>query len=46
MRPGVEVDRLGEWEREELEFVTDPHEKTRLQGNLIILGTQPLTEQA
>ncbi|KZV88989.1 DUF155-domain-containing protein [Exidia glandulosa HHB12029] len=41
MRPGVEVGRLVEWEREELEFVTDPHESTRLQGDLIILGTQP-----
>ncbi|KII90019.1 hypothetical protein PLICRDRAFT_40204 [Plicaturopsis crispa FD-325 SS-3] len=36
--PGVEVGRLDEAETEELEFVTDPTEQTRLQGDLIILG--------
>ncbi|KAK2459704.1 hypothetical protein APHAL10511_008349 [Amanita phalloides] len=36
--PGVEVSPLKEVETEELEFVVDPIEKTRLQGDLIILG--------
>ncbi|KAF9238510.1 hypothetical protein BU15DRAFT_88355 [Melanogaster broomeanus] len=33
-----EVGSLREAETEELEFVTDPNEKTRIQGDLIILG--------
>ncbi|KAG2146171.1 uncharacterized protein EDB93DRAFT_490199 [Suillus bovinus] len=33
-----EVGRLKDPETEELEFVTDPTEKTRIQGDLIILG--------
>ncbi|KAG2367862.1 hypothetical protein BDR07DRAFT_1392378 [Suillus spraguei] len=33
-----EVGRLRDPETEELEFVTDPTEKTRIQGDLIILG--------
>ncbi|KAJ8581707.1 DUF155-domain-containing protein [Rhizopogon salebrosus TDB-379] len=33
-----EINRLKEPETEELEFVTDPTEKTRIQGDLIILG--------
>jgi uncharacterized Rmd1/YagE family protein len=37
----VEVGRLAEEETEELEFVTDPEEQTRLQGDLIILGHTP-----
>ncbi|PPQ69809.1 hypothetical protein CVT25_009746 [Psilocybe cyanescens] len=42
---GIEVSPLGEPETEELEFVVDPIEKTRLQGDLIILGqTEPLNE--
>ncbi|KAI0926118.1 hypothetical protein AcW1_008370 [Taiwanofungus camphoratus] len=32
---------LGEPETEDLEFVTDPTENTRLQGDLIILGQSP-----
>ncbi|KAL0954827.1 hypothetical protein HGRIS_003772 [Hohenbuehelia grisea] len=36
--PNAEVSPLKEVETEELEFVTDPSEKTRLQGDLIILG--------
>ncbi|KAF8340426.1 uncharacterized protein EI90DRAFT_3116981 [Cantharellus anzutake] len=32
---------LREFETEELEFVTDPAERTRLQGDLIILGQVP-----
>ncbi|EGN99235.1 hypothetical protein SERLA73DRAFT_54584 [Serpula lacrymans var. lacrymans S7.3] len=35
---GAELGPLKEAETEELEFVTDPTEKTRLQGDLIILG--------
>ena len=35
---GVQVGRLREPETEELDFVTDPSESTRLQGDLIILG--------
>ncbi|KIL67599.1 hypothetical protein M378DRAFT_159404 [Amanita muscaria Koide BX008] len=38
---GVEVSPLKDAETEELEFVIDPIEKTRLQGDLIILGQQP-----
>ncbi|KIM84835.1 hypothetical protein PILCRDRAFT_67292 [Piloderma croceum F 1598] len=34
----VQVGSLKEAETEELEFVTDPNENTRLQGDLIILG--------
>ncbi|KAF8599554.1 hypothetical protein BDV93DRAFT_525944, partial [Ceratobasidium sp. AG-I] len=37
----VEVDKLKVMEIEELEFVTDPNETTRLQGDLIILGQMP-----
>ncbi|TFK40378.1 hypothetical protein BDQ12DRAFT_680859 [Crucibulum laeve] len=43
--PGIEVAPLKEPETEELEFVVDPIENTRLQGDLIILGqTSPLNE--
>ncbi|CAA7267000.1 unnamed protein product [Cyclocybe aegerita] len=43
---GIEVARLAEPETEELEFVVDPIEQTRLQGDLIILGqTPPLNEE-
>lgn len=35
---GVQVGQLKEPETEELDFVTDPSEETRLQGDLIILG--------
>ena len=35
---GVEVGSLKEPETEELDFITDPSEQTRLQGDLIILG--------
>lgn len=38
---GAEVGRLKVLEIEELEFVTDPNETTRLQGDLIILGQMP-----
>ncbi|EJD39109.1 hypothetical protein AURDEDRAFT_107564 [Auricularia subglabra TFB-10046 SS5] len=41
VHPAVEIDPLSEPETEELEFVTDPNESTRLQGDLIILGHQP-----
>ncbi|KAG8790406.1 hypothetical protein FRC17_008913, partial [Serendipita sp. 399] len=37
-RNGVELGRYAEEETEEVEFVTDASEKTRLQGDLIILG--------
>ncbi|KAH9068414.1 hypothetical protein EDB83DRAFT_2376396 [Lactarius deliciosus] len=37
----AEVGPLAEPETEELEFATDPSEKTRLQGDLIILGGGP-----
>ncbi|KAI0303749.1 hypothetical protein B0F90DRAFT_1809452 [Multifurca ochricompacta] len=37
----AEVGALAEPEVEELEFATDPSEKTRLQGDLIILGGGP-----
>ncbi|KAG8905551.1 hypothetical protein FRB99_008750 [Tulasnella sp. 403] len=36
--PAVQVGLLDHAETEELEFVTDPNEATRLQGDLIILG--------
>jgi len=35
---GVQVGPLREPETEELDFITDPSEQTRLQGDLIILG--------
>jgi len=35
---GVQVGRLREPETEELDFIMDPSESTRLQGDLIILG--------
>lgn len=42
---GMQVAPLREAEDEELEFVVDPSEKTRLQGDLIILGqVSPLNE--
>ncbi|KZP23799.1 hypothetical protein FIBSPDRAFT_918987 [Athelia psychrophila] len=37
-KPGFQIGSLREPETEELEFVTDPTEATRLQGDLIILG--------
>ncbi|TDL16568.1 hypothetical protein BD410DRAFT_777074 [Rickenella mellea] len=37
----AEVDRLLDPETEDVEFVTDPNEDTRLQGDLIILGRNP-----
>ncbi|KAI1797117.1 hypothetical protein LXA43DRAFT_982784 [Ganoderma leucocontextum] len=40
-RSAAEVARLKELETEDLEFVTDPQEDTRLQGDLIILGRTP-----
>ncbi|KAH9917039.1 uncharacterized protein B0H18DRAFT_884224 [Fomitopsis serialis] len=40
-KPVVEVAPLREPETEDLEFVTDPEEDTRLQGDLIILGRTP-----
>ncbi|PPQ66213.1 hypothetical protein CVT24_000325 [Panaeolus cyanescens] len=43
--PGMQVGPLRDPETEELEFVVDPIENTRLQGDLIILGqTAPLNE--
>ncbi|THV07442.1 hypothetical protein K435DRAFT_742622 [Dendrothele bispora CBS 962.96] len=36
--PGLQVGPLKDAETEELEFVMDPSEETRLQGDLIILG--------
>lgn len=39
-----EVSPLREFETEDLEFVTDPSENTRLQGDLIILGNTPHPE--
>ncbi|EMD31321.1 hypothetical protein CERSUDRAFT_119883 [Gelatoporia subvermispora B] len=39
--PTAEIGRLREPETEDLEFVTDPTENTRLQGDLIILGQSP-----
>ncbi|KAM5535932.1 hypothetical protein V8D89_010372 [Ganoderma adspersum] len=45
-RSAVEIARLKELETEDLEFVTDPQEDTRLQGDLIILGrTPPLSNE-
>ncbi|KAF9445466.1 cytoplasmic protein [Macrolepiota fuliginosa MF-IS2] len=45
--PGLQVAALRETEDEELEFVVDPIEQTRLQGDLIILGqTSPLNESS
>ncbi|KAF8656182.1 hypothetical protein AX16_002622 [Volvariella volvacea WC 439] len=44
--PGIEVAPLKEAETEELEFVVDPIENTRLQGDLIILGqSEPPNEE-
>ncbi|KAH7930185.1 hypothetical protein BV22DRAFT_1191458 [Leucogyrophana mollusca] len=43
---GVELGPLREAETEELEFVTDPTEKTRIQGDLIILGRVAPLESA
>ncbi|KAI0775202.1 hypothetical protein BD413DRAFT_471426 [Trametes elegans] len=37
----AEVAKLQEPETEDLEFVTDPEENTRLQGDLIVLGRTP-----
>ncbi|KAG8776963.1 hypothetical protein FRC12_000607 [Ceratobasidium sp. 428] len=42
---GIEKGRLKAMELEELEFVTDPNETTRLQGDLIILGQMPPIEE-
>ncbi|RPD77421.1 hypothetical protein L226DRAFT_610739 [Lentinus tigrinus ALCF2SS1-7] len=43
---GAELAPLKEAETEDLEFVTDPEEDTRLQGDLIILGrTPPLSSE-
>ncbi|KAJ7035078.1 hypothetical protein C8F04DRAFT_1100021 [Mycena alexandri] len=39
--PGIEIAPLRAPETEELEFVVDPIETTRLQGDLIILGQSP-----
>ncbi|TBU33286.1 hypothetical protein BD311DRAFT_748288 [Dichomitus squalens] len=45
-RSSAEVARLKEPETEDLEFVTDPEEDTRLQGDIIILGrTLPLSNE-
>ncbi|KAI0683198.1 hypothetical protein C8T65DRAFT_807322 [Cerioporus squamosus] len=45
-RSGAAVAPLKEAETEDLEFVTDPEEDTRLQGDLIILGrTPPLSSE-
>ncbi|OCH94382.1 hypothetical protein OBBRIDRAFT_769748 [Obba rivulosa] len=41
LSPYVEIGHLQEPETEDLEFVTDPTEGTRLQGDLIILGQTP-----
>ncbi|EPQ54377.1 hypothetical protein GLOTRDRAFT_130494 [Gloeophyllum trabeum ATCC 11539] len=38
---GTEIGHLREAETEELDFVMDPTEQTRLQGDLIILGDSP-----
>ncbi|TCD69342.1 hypothetical protein EIP91_007898 [Steccherinum ochraceum] len=43
-KAGVEVEPLVEAETEDLEFVTDPSENTRIQGDLIILGKTPPAE--
>ncbi|KAI0078835.1 hypothetical protein K474DRAFT_1706223 [Panus rudis PR-1116 ss-1] len=40
----AEISTLSEPETEDLEFVTDPSEPTRLQGDLIILGQTPPPE--
>ncbi|KAI0049810.1 hypothetical protein FA95DRAFT_802839 [Auriscalpium vulgare] len=40
-RTGLEFGPLPEPETEELEFAMDPSEETRLQGDLIVLGTSP-----
>ncbi|EJD06693.1 DUF155-domain-containing protein [Fomitiporia mediterranea MF3/22] len=41
----AEVGHLEEVETEDVEFVTDPNEKTRIQGDLIILGSSPPPEE-
>ena len=43
---GVEVGPLKEPETEELDFVMDPSEQTRLQGDLIILGKEQSDTEA
>ncbi|TFY60448.1 hypothetical protein EVJ58_g5151 [Rhodofomes roseus] len=40
-KPDIEISPLREPETEDLEFVTDSEENTRLQGDLIILGHTP-----
>ncbi|KAI0064765.1 hypothetical protein BV25DRAFT_1913943 [Artomyces pyxidatus] len=40
-RSGAETAPLRDPETEELEFVMDPSEETRLQGDLIVLGSSP-----
>ncbi|THH06429.1 hypothetical protein EW145_g4092 [Phellinidium pouzarii] len=42
---GSLIGHLKEAETEDIEFVTDPNEKTRLQGDLIILGNSPPPEE-
>ncbi|KAH9850377.1 hypothetical protein C2E23DRAFT_887530 [Lenzites betulinus] len=45
-KSGAELSPLKEPETEDLEFVTDPEEDTRLQGDLIVLGkTSPLSSE-
>ncbi|OSD06578.1 hypothetical protein PYCCODRAFT_1360731 [Trametes coccinea BRFM310] len=45
-KSGAEIAPLKEPETEDLEFVTDPEENTRLQGDLIVLGrTPPLSSE-
>ncbi|KAF7327814.1 DUF155 domain-containing protein [Mycena kentingensis (nom. inval.)] len=43
--PGIEISPLKTPETEELEFVVDPAESTRLQGDLIILGKPPTLDE-
>ncbi|THH20731.1 hypothetical protein EW146_g682 [Bondarzewia mesenterica] len=45
-RSEAEFVPLKEAETEELEFVMDPSENTRLQGDLIILGSSPVLSEA
>ncbi|OCB84712.1 DUF155-domain-containing protein [Sanghuangporus baumii] len=42
----AESGHLSEPETEDVEFVMDPNEKTRIQGDLIILGESPPPEEA
>ncbi|KAI0671747.1 hypothetical protein C8Q78DRAFT_1030677 [Trametes maxima] len=45
-KSAAEIAPLREPETEDLEFVTDPEENTRLQGDLIVLGkTSPLSSE-